>query len=167
MSNLRISRSAVILCLLIPACASTPKFDTSRVDKSATPARVLADPEGSRGTVIQWGGTIIAGENLKEGTRLEILAYPLDKEGQPDRDAKPLGRFLAVHAGYLEITDYAPGRLATVVGPVTGVQSGRIGQSQYTYVTVAIEQLYLWPRERNGRYDGSRVHFGLGVGIGL
>ncbi len=156
----------LLVCLLVSACTVSPKFETARVDKTVTPAMATQNLASTRGKIVQWGGVIIAGTNRRDSTRLEILAYPLDHQGRPDRDAKSLGRFLADRAGYLETADYAPDRLLTVVGPVTGLQQGRIGETDYTYPLIRVEQLHLWPDILSDKNEPS-VHFGIGVGIGV
>ena len=150
---------------LIPACATTPQFDTSQVDKSLTPAAVSAAKDAAQGRKVQWGGVIIASDNLPQVTRLEVLAYPLSGRGRPDRDGKVLGRFLLEHPGYLETADYAPGRMVTVIGPISRVEEGVIGEASYRYPVVRAEQLHLWPKHREE--NDPRIHFGIGIGLGL
>lgn len=64
------------------------------------------------------GGVIVGLENLKQSTELQIIAYPLARNGRPDTDEPPVGRFIAVSAGYLESGDYARGRQVTVTGEI-------------------------------------------------
>jgi outer membrane lipoprotein len=156
--------SFVILLFLLAACASTPSFDTSGVDRSLTPQRVAARPQGAVGKNVQWGGTIVDTTNLQGSTQMEVLAYPLDADGRPRADSNAQGRFIFERAGYLEPATYADGRLITVVGKVTGARVGKVGESDYTYPVVAARQLYLWPA--GGRREGARTYFGIGVGSG-
>jgi len=149
---------------LLVGCASTPEFDTSQVDRSLTPQSVIAEPELSRGKVALWGGTILDTRNLKDTTQIEVLAYPLNASNKPMLDSKPLGRFIIKHSGYLEPTTYAPGRQLTVVGAISGSQSGKVGETSYSYPVVSDSQLHLWSQDSDsGR---TSVHFGVGVGIG-
>jgi len=153
-----------LLCTLLLGCAGAPEFDTSGVDRALTPQSVIAEPDLSRGKVALWGGTILETRNLKDTTQIEVLAYPLDISNRPMLDSKPLGRFIVRHPGYLEPTTYAQGRNLTVLGVVSGSQSGSVGETSYTYPLISDSQLHLW-----SQHEGSRtsVHFGLGVGIGL
>jgi len=153
------------LLSLFVACASGPTFDTGGVDHSLTPRRVATELQESRGKQVLWGGVILAITNLKDSTRIEALAYPLDSNNRPQRDSDALGRFIIERPGYLETATYSEGRLITVRGTVSRTQSGRIGESDYAYPVVSAQQLYLWPR--SGGYDGTSVHFGIGVGIGF
>jgi len=155
----------LVLFTLLSGCASTPKFDTSQVDRSLTPKSVIAEAEASRGKVALWGGTILDTRNLKDTTQIEVLAYPLNSSNQPMLESKPLGRFIIKHTGYLEPTSYAQGRDLTVLGSISGKQSAKVGETSYDYPVISDRQLHLWPLAS----DRSRtnVHFGIGVGVGL
>jgi len=153
---------SLILLSLLLGCASTPEFDTSQVDSALTPQAVIAEPQLSRGKIALWGGTILDTRNLKEMTQVEILAYPLSSSYRPQLDKKPLGRFIIQQQGYLEPTSYAQGRLLTVMGKVTETQSGKVGESTYTYPVISATQLYLWTQADD---SNTSVHFGLGIGI--
>ena len=153
-----------VLFALLSGCAGMPEFDTSGVDRALTPQSVNAEPEASRGKLALWGGTVLETRNLKATTQIEMLAYPLDDSYRPMLDSKPLGRFIVEHAGYLEPTTYAQGRQLTVLGRVSGSQEGNVGEASYSYPVISDSQLHLWSKSDSG---GTRVHFGLGVGIGL
>jgi len=155
------SISLSILFMFLFACAQMPKFDRTGIEKVLMPSQVRAELASHQGKIVLWGGTILDGKNLKDQTRLEILAYPLDEDGWPDRDQKPLGRFLAIHQGYLETADYGPGRLVSVVGTISGVEKGKVGETRYTYPIIQVKQQHLWPK--SGRKSDTRVHFGVGV----
>ena len=148
---------------LLVSCASTPDFDLTQVDQSLTPQSVIADLKHNRGKTALWGGTILEIQNLKDSTHIEVLAYPLNTSHRPLLESKPLGRFIIQHPGYLEPGTYAQGRVLTVLGKVSGSQSGNVGESTYTYSVINSEQLHLWSLD-SGR---SRTSFHLGVGIGL
>lgn len=151
------------LVTLMASCASTPDFDTTLVDQALTPQSVVAEPERNRGKTAPWGGTILDIRNLKDSTHIEVLAYPLTISHRPLLESKPLGRFILQHQGYLEPTTYAQGRVLSVLGRVSGSQSGNVGESAYTYAVINSEQLHLWSLD-SGR---NRTSFHFGVGIGL
>jgi outer membrane lipoprotein len=148
--------------LLAGGCA-TP-YDIGGADPRVTPQQAARDVPGMLNHNVAWGGLIAAAKNLKDKTELEVVGYPLDSENRPDRDAKPTGRFIVIQSGYLETTDYAPGRLITVVGLVTGTRAGTVGEAKYIYPVVAAERLRLWPRPYAEPREPS-IHFGIGVGI--
>ncbi len=160
---MRYTFSVLMFLVLLTGCASTPEFDTALVDRSLTPQSVIAEPESSRGKTMLWGGTILDTRNLKEITQIEILAYPLNANYRPQLENKPLGRFIINHQGYLEPMTFAQGRQLTVLGKISGSQSGKVGDSVYTYPVVTGEQLHLWlPASERSR---TSVHFGVGIGL--
>ncbi len=155
--------SLLFLISLLMGCASTPVFDTSTVVKSLTPQSVIAEPADSRGKTALWGGTILDTRNLKDSTRIEVLAYPLDSSQRPILSSKPLGRFIIHRQGYLEPATYSEGRLVSVMGSVSESQSGKVGESAYIYPVIDAQQLQLWSPE----YSRSRIGFSFGLGIRL
>ncbi len=157
------------LCLLlmlagvVSACAHEPHFNLNEVDSALTPATAVRDPAHTREQTVHWGGTIIRTTNLKDSTRIEVLAYPQDDSGLPDTAAKTQGRFILLQSGYIEAADYAPGRLVSVVGKLTQTYPILVGEAQVILPVVQADQLYLWPR--NAQRSKMQFHFGLGVGI--
>jgi len=154
-----------VLFALLSGCASTPEFDTSQVDRSLTPQSVIAEPEISLGKVTLWGGTILDTRNLKDVTQIEVLAYPLNASYRPMLESKPLGRFIIKHSGFLEPTTYAQGRLLTVSGSISEMQSGKVGETTNSYPVISDRQLHLWSKTSDS--NRSNVHFGVGIGAGL
>lgn len=155
--------SLLLLISLLTGCAGTPVFDTSVVVKSLTPQSVIAEPADSRGKTALWGGTILDTRNLKDSTRIEVLAYPLDSSQRPVLNSKPLGRFIIQQQGYLEPATFSQGRLLSVIGSVGESQSGNVGDSAYSYPVLDAEQLHLWSPE-SGQ---NRTRFSIGIGIQL
>ena len=149
------------LITFLVSCASTPDFDTTQVDQSLTPQSVIAEPAQSRGKIALWGGTILDTRNLKDTTQIEVLAYPLNSFHRPLLEDKPLGRFIIQHQGYLEAATYAQGRIITVLGNVTNSQSGKVGESSYTYPVISTQQLHLWSED--DEQPKTSFHFGLGI----
>jgi outer membrane lipoprotein len=152
-----------IAVLLVAGCA-TP-FDIGAATRDILPREAAQRPEIAQGREVAWGGTIVNATNLTDSTQFEVVAYPLDHNNRPQSDAGPLGRFLIVHPGYLETADYAPGRLVTVAGTVTGTRSGKVGEAQYVYPVVAANRMHLWVPETQRHHQEPRIHFGIGIGI--
>ena len=153
----------ILLLMLLTACASGPRYDTTGIDVQVTPQQVVSEDEQWLGARVLWGGLIIASANLRDRTQIEILAYPLDSSQRPVTDRNPLGRFLVQQPGYLETSDYTQGRLLTVTGTVQGITTGKVGESEYSYPVVRLADHYLWP-QGDGAPESS-VHFGIGVQI--
>jgi len=153
--------SLCIASVVLAACATAPKFDTSGIDLSIAPQQAVAESETLQDVQMLWGGVIISSVNFKDATQFEILAYPLASDQRPDTDKSPLGRFLAFQEGYLETSDYAQGCLISITGRLQNKRSGRIGESEYTYPVLKIDQLHLW--RKRGEASDPQFHIGIGV----
>jgi len=161
--NMSLRFLLIILITLLGACATSPEFNTQKVDFSLTPISVTAEQQSSIGKQIIWGGVILTTKNLSTSTQMELLAYPLDSHHMPQKDKKPLGRFIIRHSGYLEATLYAQGRILTVVGDIRKIEQGKVGESEYNYPVIDSQQLHLWSSD-NDRIKTS-LHIGIGVGF--
>ena len=165
MKPLRLPLLSLVL-LLLNACASGPGFDTAKVDLAVTPRSAVAEIPATSDQTILWGGVILNTRNQESLTRLEILAYPLNRKQMPLRNRDPLGRFILENKNFLEPTSYAEGRMVTVVGKVARSEAGKVGGTDYVYPVIDVSELHLWSldSEQSGL---SNIHFGIGVGIGL
>ncbi len=153
----------VVLAGLMTGCASKPAFNTHQANRSISPQSVVEKPQESRGETALWGGTILDTRNLEQYTQIEVLAYPLSRSERPLQDAKPLGRFIIRHPGFLEPTDFAQGRLVTVLGDIGEVEEGSVGDSAYNYPVVKAEHLHLWSKQ--DLLNKTSFHFGFGIGL--
>ena len=152
-----------LLLALLGGCSSGPDFRHSNANPQMTPQRVLDDPHTNTGSQVLWGGVILSIHNEPDHTQIEMLCYPLDTRQRPQQDRTPLGRVVIRQSGFLEPSRYAPGRMITVQGVISGTQPGMVGESHQTFPLVSAEQIHLWDIERKG----GNVHFGIGIGIGL
>jgi len=165
MPNLPLRLSVPLLAaLLLGGCAT--RFDIGAAEHRITPQQAANNIGLVQNKTIAWGGIIVASRNLASQTQLEILSYPLDEHGRPDREAKAGGRFIALHPGYLELANYAEGRLVTMTGAVSETRAGSVGESRYVYPVLAVKTLFLWPTPEE-EANKPQFHFGVGVGIGL
>lgn len=118
-----------------------------------TLSQVRENPGAAQGTVVIWGGRIIKTVNRTNGADIYVLKLPLDRGGEPVARANSPGRFIAHGQGFWDPEIYRRDRLVTVAGTVTGVETQALQNTEYTYPTVAIKQLHLWPtRPRNYYY---------------
>jgi len=165
MPSLPLRISALLLAaLLFGGCAT--RFDIGTAEYRITPQQVTNNIGLVQNKTIAWGGVIVASKNLVSQTQLEVLSYPLDANGRPDREAKAGGRFIALHPGYLELANFAEGRLVTMTGTVSETRAGSVGEAHYVYPVLAIKTLFLWPTPEE-EASKPQFHFGVGVGIGL
>src|SRR2546426_4917543 len=156
-------RSAVpaligVCCLLMSGCASSrrdtfpleyqlPPELQSTVEQRVSFANVKADPASYKGRIILLGGEVLKAKRLADRTRLEILHLPLNEFNEPvmNRTASQ-GRYLAFQKEFLDPATVPPGTRITLVGEVTGTTEGDLDDMKYSYVTLDIRHLQIWPQ---------------------
>ena len=149
--------------LSLAACTPAPLYKPAANVVHVPPSAVAQAPERFRHANVIWGGRIIKVTNLDDRTKIELLAYPLDRGQRPQTDEGAHGRFIAVVPGYLEPLTYPPGRLMTVIGSIKGVHSGTVGKADYAFPLVKADDYHLWTAEEL-RSPWSNIHFGIGIG---
>lgn len=140
------------LFLLIAGCApviSEQIREEARQD--ITFQEVFNNPEQYQGEIIIVSGIIIEALNTPEGTELKVLQRPGDYLGRPKDVDESEGRFLALEKQYLDVEIYKKGREITIAGKVQGKKTLLLGEIEYTYPFLLVEELYLWPVIR--KYD--------------
>ena len=147
MIRLRSLRIHFAVLTLLGGCATSRVPEAIRDPTLPSPAvtEVQHRPEAFLGQRVRWGGSILDVHNAPETTRIEILARPLDRSGEPDGTAGGLGRFIVELAGFKDPTEYPKARRLTVVGPVTRIETRNVGDYPYPYPVVTGDVRYLWP----------------------
>jgi outer membrane lipoprotein len=134
------------LLMGISGCATYPVAKNLRQDaKAVTLQQALENSNANKGSVVIWGGKIIDTVNDTNGAAIYILAMPLNHSGKPNLHAYSEGRFIASNTVFLDPEVYKRGRLLTVAGEITGVETVPVQKVNNTYPVVAIKQLHLWP----------------------
>ncbi|MNH29307.1 Outer membrane protein slp precursor [compost metagenome] len=82
-------------------------------------------------------------ENRQGKTRLEIATVPLDSGARPILGEASRGRIIADLNGFLDPVDFR-GHLVTVVGPITGAEQGKIGNTPYKFMTMQANGYKRW-----------------------
>ncbi|HUA67189.1 MAG TPA: Slp family lipoprotein [Candidatus Saccharimonadales bacterium] len=143
----------VLVLVLLSGCVTYPI--AKNIQKQAKPltlAQAVANPGAHQGAVVIWGGRIIKTVNDVNSSAIYILQLPLDRSGKPMVEANTSGRFIASSKGFLDPEIYKRGRLITVAGAFTGLETQPVQKTQYTYPVVEIKQIHLWPVERRHGY---------------
>jgi outer membrane lipoprotein len=156
--RLPILTTLLTACALLAGCATVPP-----VALSPPPNVVAGALDAYLDSDVTWGGMVIETVNFDRHSEIEVLAFPLDRHGHPQPDALDLGRFVVVRAGFLDPHVFAPGRLVTASGRVTGDRQGHLRQVPYRWPELDARQLELWTVDR--RQTAPRFTFSLGVGI--
>ena len=164
----------LILSLIALGCSSSPvripETLESKIDQNLTFTEMLAAPELYTGRLMLLGGEILKAKRLKEGTQVELLQLPLNKDQVPTTDlTQSQGRVLVLHQEFLDPVTLTPGMLVTFVGEVSGATTDKLDEVDYRYPTLTVKHWHLWPPatvddRRGWPYFG--VYGGMGVGGG-
>lgn len=142
------STFAGLLCaILLAGCATNvPKAIKEAPPGNPMVAEVRSDTQRFIGTHVRWGGTIATLDNQASETWVEIVARELDRSGQPRLTDRSAGRFIAVIDGFLDPALYAEGREITVSGVIEDEITRKIGDYDYTFPRVRVNDYLLWPQ---------------------
>jgi outer membrane lipoprotein len=152
--------------LLITGCAPVISQEALReVDQRVRFEELLENPEAYRGRTVLLGGDIIETQNLPEKTLIIVLQRPLGFQKKPAADGSSKGRFIVSAPGFLDPAIYRPQRKITVVGVVLGKEVRALGEIEYSYPIISKREIHIWPSEDFPKEP--RLHFGIGIGIGL
>lgn len=135
-----------------------PKETLDKVNRSVSFQELKRDPEQFKGVWVMLGGMIVAAKNANDGTLIEILQKPLDKNGRPLETDTTEGRFLVQSTAFLDSAVYHQGRLITVIAEVIGRKELPLDEIIYPYPLLIMQDLHLW-----GLSTGPRFIFGVGV----
>lgn len=151
--------AAILVVVLLGGCASRPAPD-------AGPTPIDVRSSGIASGQVHWGGQVVAIENLRDRTLVEVLALPLASDGEPLTDRRPQGRFIVNKSGFLEPHEYPPGSLVEVRGLLNGFVDGTVGDSPYRYPLVVSERVKRWASPRTGGVFGPGSRHSIGIGAG-
>jgi outer membrane lipoprotein len=167
--------AVIPMVLAIGGCSGQdviPERLEGQVDRDLRFVEVKDNPEAYRGKLMLAGGKVLGAKRLNEGTRLEILQYPLSDDLVPEtRGERSRGRFVAVDMGGKNVVDPAvlqkedeEEKLVTVVGEVLGTTTVKIDQVEQQVPKLAIKHITVWDRDQLRPYYGYRAPYAWGYG---
>lgn len=167
-----------ILLLSLGACTTTGKSSQSGakppLEISYAPAidvsyeEVVNRLKAHIGVKVRWGGQIIGSEDVDDLTRLTVIAYPLNAQGRPDRNANndfAAGRFI------VETKNFDAGkesRFLTVYGQITGegvLTNGKLEKVIPVVTAIESKQWNSTERRYIARTGRHLPYNGLGYGV--
>lgn len=126
------------------ACATTPI-----AGQSLSNLRVNEVPDaGANGETVRWGGTIAVIENTDDGSIVEIVSRPLNGWGRPKRNDQTDGRFIAHLDQVLDPKKVKKGMDVTMVGELTAIEDGSVGEMPYRFPVLSVSKLKVWQSEK-------------------
>ena len=187
MMSFRFLRLLVLICVVngvgcVSGSEVVPETLQAQIDSSVPFLKIRENPEKYQNTVVILGGEILSARRLQEGTRLEVLQLPLDDSNEPVHDRMTSqGRFLALEPSFLDPATLPPNTRVTLVGEVAGVKKANLDDMEYSYPTLALKHLHVWPELEfeheepsgpsfgifGGGSSGGRVGGGVSIGIGF
>jgi outer membrane lipoprotein len=145
----------VFLLPLAHGCVSSqwiPSDMESRIDRNIPFESLKTEPEKFKGRLVVLGGQVLHAKRLKEGTQVEVLQLPLDSADAPIATlTESKGRFLAYYADFLDPATLPAGTMVSMVAEVTGSKTQPLDEVEYTYPTVKISTLKVWPESEYRR----------------
>jgi outer membrane lipoprotein len=155
-----------IVILALSACTTIPEQIQGSYPE-ISPARV--EP-GVFGSSARWGGVILNSKNKDSGTCFEVLSRELDKYLRPELQDATLGRFIACTKGFNDPIIFTKGREITVTGRIQGIEIQKVGDFDYRYPVLEVEDLVLWEKRKvvmryrgfNDPFYGYGGHWGGG-----
>jgi outer membrane lipoprotein len=156
--------------VLAAACSSQriiPESLEPLVDRAVSFREIVAAPESYQGKVVVLGGEVLKAKRLKEGTQIELLHLPLNKEDRPILDRQQSqGRFLALQQEFLDPATIAEGTKMTIVGEVSGGKTDYLDDVEYRYPVVIVKHLHTWSAQSQDYIMQPRPRFSIGIGGG-
>ena len=146
LKSILFSLLSLSLAIAASGCSShiPPEIREAPAD-SASVDQVRADPDAYTARRVRWGGVIIDIEHKQDASWLTVVALPLYDDGEPRSSDRSPGRFIAVVDRFLEPLVYKKDREITVTGKLSGSEIRKVGEFDYSYPRVQVEQHYLWP----------------------
>ncbi len=155
MKAINIGRVCVsILMVFLSSCASHyPDAINQDVNADVSVKDIQNGLKVDSSLVVRWGGVIANINNHQKETWLEVVQLPLARNGEPENSDSTEGRFLVKINAFLDPAIYAKGRVFTVVGALSGVTKGKIGEHDYQYPVVNAQGYTLWPERKEVIYQ--------------
>ncbi|EKE69116.1 Slp family lipoprotein [Gallaecimonas xiamenensis] len=143
---------SLALVIVLGGCASMP--DELAVPEGTQLAAYNLAREGQEvGKTARWGGLVTEVTNLKDKTRVEVVFTALTNSGKPSLENPSPGRFYAYLDGFVDPVSIPQGYRIALVGKVQPSEKGQVGEYQYNYPVMAVQNFKLWaPQQDTDRY---------------
>ncbi len=143
-----------LLALALLAGCVKPYKDTltpdvaNQLNHSLTFAQIKNAPDDHKGKMVILGGQILSAKRLQDSTELIILQLPLVREREPSTDlTNSQGRFIAYQKQFLDPATVPEGTRVTLAGELSGSVTQSLDETEYTYPTLIIQELKIWPAQ--------------------
>ncbi len=153
MNYLRLLKRFSVIVLfatsLVSCVTPEPRTDIPWAERKISDVQI----SGADGETVRWGGTIAKVENTEQGTSLQIVSRPLSTWGRPIHNDKTDGRFIAHVDDFLDPVIVKAGKDVTLIGVLTDVTEGKVGETVYQFPVLTVSQIKIWkPRQPSTSY---------------
>lgn len=153
MSKIHISSKShriTVLAIIasISGCTTIPSSikGNNQPDLQKNFLQIQRTPNLYIGQQARLGGLVMNVINQPHETLLEIAVLPLNINAQPEIGAHYQGRILAKSPTFLDPVNFR-NHYVTLLGNLTGIRSGRVGNSAYQFITMNIIGYQVWQEE--------------------
>ncbi|MDX1474548.1 MAG: Slp family lipoprotein [Reinekea sp.] len=140
-------RFGFIVCslLVLAACSNVPKNIKNPPVNDVQLNQVIVDKQASQGETVRWGGEIIAIENTNDHSMIQVVQFPLNHYGKPQKSRNSQGRFIARSTEFFDPAVYEEGTLITFSGNASGETTTRnVDEKQIIMPIIDVTESYRW-----------------------
>ncbi len=160
---MQIKHILIFSVLLFSGCAIVPdSLEVPEGTSLISYTKAVTSGANAQGQTARWGGLIVGVENKPDKTFVEIVHFPLNNYGKPNRGAETTGRFKAQIDGFVDPIVFEEGRLITFLGKLVAPTAGMVGEQPYIYPTLLVDDYHIWRKQEI--YDVTMYHFNYRTG---
>jgi outer membrane lipoprotein len=137
--------ASLVLIVISTGCAVMPKEMTREAALQRPFREMVEQSERFVGRTVIFGGYVVSVDNMKSGTKIEVVQAPLGVGQQPKAKDRSEGRLIVEHDGFLDPEIYTKDRVITVGGIMSGSSKTDQSQLPYPYIRIRAQKLHLWP----------------------
>lgn len=153
-----------LTALCLSACVSPPQGLEKDDFTIQQLSKIEADDYTCGCQIVRLGGKILSVQALKDQTKVEIMSLPISSfSAKPVWDGATDGRFIANLPGFVD-PESLKDQYITVKGRLTGKESGKIDEADYTFPVVDASAFKRWQLVREYYYDPYWDDFYYGFG---
>ncbi len=136
---------SLIACLLLSGCVSIPQEiqGSSRSLAEISYQDIQQDVSRFNGQEVRLGGKVLNVVNGQNETSFEVAVLPLDSSARPELGTAFQGRMIVKTSQFIEPLTLKD-RLITVLGTVSGITNGKVGEADYQYLTLSLQGYQVW-----------------------
>ncbi len=140
----------LLACFILSGCVSIPQDiqGNSRSLSEISYQDIQQDVSRFHGQEVRLGGKVLNVINSQNETLFEVAVLPLDYSARPELGTAFQGRIIVKANKFIEPLTLKH-HLVTVLGTVTGITNGKVGEADYQYLTLSLQGYQVWQIREN------------------